>query len=233
MNITEAFRSPLSEKANYLLDVYRDTNQAVAKLTDLDAQILAYSEAVSRCLNGKCSPHDEAMRNSILYWAYHNIGDSLVNKNLNSKYDFDYENFEKALQYYRAALPLAITDEDRVHSMNKIAEVHKRMHDEASWFEVRKKLIGFLPNSEKRYAYVKLANEFPESEYMPDLLEEALDYVKYEDVSAKIQYRNIIYICERLAKVYRAEGNAKKLKAAMDLCDKAKHHLHLSVVKTA
>ena len=233
MNIVEAFRSPLSEKAEYLLDIYKDTNKTVAKSTDLDAQILAYNEAVSRCLKGKCHPNDEAIRNSILYWAYHNIGDSLVKKNLNSGYEFETENFEKALQYYRAALPLASSDEDTVHSMRKIANVHQHMHDESSWFDVRRKLIDYLPNSEKRHAYVKLANEFPKSEYLPALLEDALDYVKYEGVPAKIQYRNIIYICERLAKVYAANGNKEKLKKAQDLCDKAKHDLHLNVVKIA
>ena len=74
----------------------------------MDEKILAYSHALNQCMNGKCNKGIEHHRNTVLYWAYHNMADALVHKNLNSAYDFDKDNFEQALDCYHAALPLAI-----------------------------------------------------------------------------------------------------------------------------
>ncbi len=213
MEAISLFAKQLSDKAAMLLQTYKKANDIVSKSNSLDDRVLAYNEVINFCMNSpECRNEDNIKRNTILYWAYHNMADALVKKNydkpqkkVNSDHYFD------ALKYYNSALSLSSSNFEKIETLGKISDVHRKLGDVKSWMDIRKGLIEYFDNDQKRRAYAELADEAEEIDHRIDLLEHSLNYVKHEKLPAKEKCENTLAICASLMLYYEQKSDEVNL----------------------
>lgn len=212
------------ENAQDLLKVYRAAYEKSKYIKDADEKILAFNEVINYCAASKiCVEADTSKRNQVLFWTYNNIGDIFIEKN-NS--EFNDENYVYALEYYKNALEFLNLPEYKKAILKKIAEIYSKLQDDKSWRKTLEQIVSLEPEDMKRQAFVELANGTDDIKLQTMYLENALNYITYENVSILEKCKNTLEICERLLHIYeqtnrvRDYNRIKELqKSTMELLD--------------
>lgn len=87
-----------------IMMAFKQANNAISESSNLDEMIAAYDKVIGFCSNSKeCRNAPSIKRNTLLYWAYNNIGNSYRKKNMPTI----------AYKYYQKALTIAISDKQK------------------------------------------------------------------------------------------------------------------------
>ena len=188
------------EKTQDLIKVYRTAFEKAKYLKDYDEKILAFNEVINYCASSKtCVEEDSLKRNQILFWTYNNIGDIFLEKN-NS--EINNENYIYALQYYQNAIEFLNSAAEKKNILEKISHIYLELQDEKSWRKTLEQMALLEGDDMKRHAFVNLANTTDDIKLQSQYLENALNYVIYENISFLEKCKNTLYICERLLSIY-------------------------------
>ena len=192
------------ENAQDLLKVYKSAYEKAKYLKDFDEKILAFNEVITYCAASQlCVEDDSKKRNQILFLAYNSIGDIFIEKNTIELQD---ENYIYALQYFNNALEFLDSPESKKPILEKIAFIYAELSEE----ELRQKTLEQIALNEedemKRQAFILLANGTDDVKLQSKYLENALNYVTYENVSVLEKCKNTLDICARLLDIYEYSG---------------------------
>lgn len=188
------------ENAQDLLKIYRAAFEKTKYIKDADERILVFNEVINYCASSKiCVEDDSLKRNQVLFWTYDNIGDIFVEKNL---IEPNNENYIYALQYYHNAIEFLTSLNDKKTVLEKIAHIYIELRDEKLWYETLEQMVLLEDDEMKRQAYVELANKTDDIKLQIRYLENALNYVIYENVSVLEKCKNTLQICEKLLQIY-------------------------------
>ena len=188
------------EKTQDLMKVYRMAFEKAKYLKDFDEKILAFNEVIDYCASSKvCVEEDTVKRNQILFWTYNNIGDIFLEKN-NS--EINNENYVYALQYYQNAIEFLNSAAEKKNVLEKISHIYLELQDEKSWQKTLEQMALIEDDDMKRQAFVNLANTTDDIKLQSQYLENALNYVIYENISFLEKCKNTLYICDRLLFIY-------------------------------
>lgn len=188
------------EKAQDLIKVYRMAFEKAKYLKDYDEKILAFNEVINYCASSKtCVEEDSLKRNQVLFWTYNNIGDIFLEKN-NS--EINNENYVYALQYYQNAIEFLNSTIEKKNILEKVSHIYLELQDEKSWRKTLEQMALLEDDDMKRQAFVNLANTTDDIKLQSQYLENALNYVIYENISFLEKCKNTLYICEQLLSIY-------------------------------
>lgn len=209
-------------KTTDILHLYKLANDKANGAADLDIRIQAYDSVVNFCANSDaCRVDDGTKRKMVMYWSYCNIGEAWEKKNLeDSGFDYDSQNYIKALKYYNAAFQVARDDLERVGALNKMAFVYKKMDEIDKWIMTREQIIEYMEDDYKWQAYMDLAEEIRDDGRSVIVWEKALLYVTKEEVSVLLKCKNTLMICGILKDIYQRQNNLAKAKKINELIDK-------------
>lgn len=188
------------ENSQDLLKIYRMAYEKAKYVKDFDEKILAFNDVINYCADSKlCVEDDSKKRNQVLFWTYNNIGDVFVEKNTKELND---ENYFYALQYYNNALEFLSSDENKKSVLEKIAFIYGELQDDMSRQKTLEQIVMVEPDSMKRQAFVELAKVTDDVKLQAKYLENALNYVTYENVSVLEKCKNTLDICAWLLEIY-------------------------------
>ena len=188
------------EKTQDLMKVYRMAFEKAKYLKDFDEKILAFNEVIDYCASSKvCVEEDTVKRNQILFWTYNNIGDAFFEKNI---VEPGAENYVYALQYYQNAIEFLNSAAEKKNVLEKISHIYLELQDEKSWQKTLEQMALIEDDDMKRQAFVKLADTTDDIKLQSQYLENALNYVIYENISFLEKCKNTLYICDRLLFIY-------------------------------
>ncbi len=203
------------ENAQDLLKIYRAAFEKAKYIKDADERILVLNEVINYCASSKiCVEDDSLKRNQVLFWTYDNIGDIFVEKNI---IEPNNENYIYALQYYRNAIEFLTSLNDKKAVLEKIAHIYIELQDEKLWYETLEQIVLLEDDEMKRQAYVELANKTDDIKLQIRYLENALNYVIYENVSVLEKCKNTLQICEKLLQMYEYTGAKSDYKRIAEL----------------
>lgn len=191
---------PFFEHTQDLLKVYKAAYEKAKYINDFDEKILAFNEVINYCAASKlCVEDDSTKRNQVLFWTYNNIGDIFVEKNTKELND---ENYVYALQYYNNALEFLNSNENKKAVLEKIAFIYTELQDEDARIKTLEQIAMVEDDNMKRQAFVELANGTDNLNLQAKYLENALNYITYENISVLEKCKNTLDICARLLDIY-------------------------------
>ena len=196
----KSYRKPY-ENTQDLLKVYRIAFEKVKYLKDFDEKLLAYNEVINYCAESKtCVEEDSIRRNQVLFWTYNNIGDIFIEKNTDTLND---ENYIYALQYYKNAIEFLNSNIEKKAVLEKIAHIYIELQDEKAWRKTLEEIVLLEDDAMKRQAFVELANKTDDVKLQSVYLENALNYIIYENMAILEKCKNTLSICEKLLEIYK------------------------------
>lgn len=209
-------------KTTDILHLYKLANDKANETGNYDTKIDAYDDVVNFCNSSEgCRIDDNTKRKMVMYWSYCNIGEAWEKKNLEgSGFDYDNQNYIKALKYYNAAFQESRDDLERVGALNKTAFVYKAMGKIDNWITTREQIINYMEDDYKWQAYMDLAEEIHDDDKSVIIWEKALFYVTKEEVSVLIKCKNTLMICEVLKDIYQNKNDLVRVKKIDELIDK-------------
>lgn len=208
-----------SETNRDILQAYRAANEIAQKSHNPDEEIAAYNDVINLGLNRPGG--DDVKRNMIMYWAYNNIGDALMNKSVNREaHAVDARAFNASVESYLNSLHFARDNLEKISVLNRIAENYKYLGDEFKWCEYKEKMIANMRPEEKREAYAELAHELKNTDLAIDIYNEALNFVSAEEVSFFAKCLNTLEICEILLRLYQQKNDTANVNRIKDLMAK-------------
>lgn len=195
------------QNSSDLLKMYRVAFEKVKYLQDIDDKLLAYNEVINYCANSKlCLVDDSIKRNQILFWTYNNIGDMFLARNSDVP---ETNNYVYAVQYYQNALSFTKSSGEKFSTLEKIAHVYGELHDEKMWQKTLEQMVFETEDGLKRQAFVELAQKTDDLKLKAKYLENALNFIVDENVSALSKCQNTLKICAYLLEIYKVNGNKK------------------------
>lgn len=94
-----------------IMHAFKQANNEIAGSKSLDEMIAAYNKVIGFCTNSaECRSNNSIKRNTLLYWAYSNIGSSYRKKNMPLI----------AYTYYQKALSVAISDQQQIMALESM-----------------------------------------------------------------------------------------------------------------
>ena len=188
-----------------LLKVYRAAYEKTKYLQDADEKILALSDVINYCASSKiCVESDNTKRNQVLFWTYSNIGDFFLEKNRDEPSE---ENYVYALEYFKNAIEFINSYAYQKSVLEKMVYIYNELQDEKSAQKTKEQIVSLEPEEMKRQALVELANGTDDIKLQTEYLENALNFVMYENVSVMEKCKNTLEICSRLLTIYELTNN--------------------------
>ena len=187
-----------------LLKIYRVANERSKYLSEIDDKLLSYGNVVQFCANSKkCAQQNSIKRNQILFWTYNQMGDLFMQKNLDT---FEPQNYTLALEAYRNALEFSKQDEDQNEVLKKMRDIYLVLEDENGFFQTSNQMAQLLDDTLKAENFLKLADEASNKYQEAYFLEQALRFVKKENISLLEKCKDTLSLCARLLKIYKKVG---------------------------
>lgn len=199
----------LQWKPGDLLRAYHAASEAAAEDASPDSKIKAYGKVIRSCgESDACRTDNSIKRNMVLYWTYNNLGDAWFQRNQNaSSMAVDEANYRKAISYYREAADIAVDGDEKVNSLQRIAEIYKHMEDAENFSKIQEDIVESLDDEHKKQGYLKLASGWQGGYKSTEWLEKALTFVMKEKVSLLDKCQNTLLICEMLMSNYKQQDD--------------------------
>ena len=206
----------ISEENRDIIQAYRTASEIAKKSRNPDEEIAAYNAVVNLGLDRPAG--NDVKRNMIMYWAYNNIGDALMNKSVdNEAHAVDARAFNASVESYLNSLHFARDNLEKISVLNRIAENYKYLGDEFKWCEYKEKMIANMRPEEKREAYTELAHELKNTDLAIDIYNEALNHISAEEVSFFAKCLNTLEICEILLQLYSQKNDTQNINRIKEL----------------
>lgn len=205
-----------------LLRVYRSATEDVADDKSPENKIRAFGKVINYCGSSEaCSTDDSLKRNVVLYWTYNHLGDAWAQRHQAAgATTMTEEDFRKAVSFYQEAVEVAPGGEDKLNSLQRIAEIYRHMQDVQSLSKLEEGIVESLDDAQKAQGYLELATVSENNYKSTEWLEKALSFVMKEKVNLLEKCQNTLLIADMLRNNYEATDDKDNRKRIERLINK-------------
>lgn len=188
-----------------LLRVYRSAAVAATQDSSPESKIRAFNKVINYCDNSEaCSTDDSLKRNVVLYWTYNHLGDAWAQRHQAAGAAvMTEEDLRKAISFYQEAVDIAPDGEDKLNSLQRIAEIYKHMQNVEKLSKLEEGIVDSLDDAHKTQGYLELATATEDNYKSAEWLEKALSFVMKEKVNLLEKCQNTLLISDMLLKNYQ------------------------------
>ena len=182
------------------MKAYHNAIKISESSSDYENKISAFNNVIGFCSNDMhCLNDNSRKRDMILYWTYNNLGDIFLEfatkKNQKNFYANAIENYQRALNFSR-------NKKEKLDTLKRLSQLYNQSGDINNFYTVQDTIIEADDVEKKREAFENLSEKSEETASKIYFLEKALDYIRYEKVSAFRRCENTVRICEKLRSLY-------------------------------